>query len=161
MVDVQLMIMHIVTYVTLGWTSPNANLLKVNVVWKFIVMAIIYYPLTRCRILCPSSFCLLLESPPRHGPTSPSSDRLRWCLSSSNTWPLFSQFSAQTLIFTSIEIFFFPHLPVGERPLPLAGSGLVFGLDDHDTPLRGAQLAPVDSCKQEQILTGCSFTFIE
>ena len=62
---------------------------------------------------------------------------------------------------TSIYIFSFPHLPVGERPLPLAGSGLVFGLDDHDTPLRGAQLAPVDSCKQEQILTGCSFTFIE
>ena len=56
---------------------------------------------------------------------------------------------------------FSPHLPVGERPLPLAGSGLVFGLDDHDPPLGGAQLAPVDSCKQEQILTGCSFTFIE
>ena len=54
-----------------------------------------------------------------------------------------------------------PHLPVGERPLPLAGSGLVFGLDDHDPPLGGAQLAPVDSCKQEQILTDCSFTFIE
>ena len=56
---------------------------------------------------------------------------------------------------------FSPHLPVGERPLPLAGSGLVFGLDDHDPPLGGAQLAPVDSCKQEQILTGGSFTFIE
>ena len=56
---------------------------------------------------------------------------------------------------------FSPHLPVGERPLPLAGSGLVFGLDDHDPPLGGAQLAAADSCKQEQILTGCSFTFIE
>lgn len=33
-----------------------------------------------------------------------------------------------------------PNLPVGESTLPLTGAGLVFGLDDHHSSLRGTQL---------------------
>ena len=33
-----------------------------------------------------------------------------------------------------------PNLPVGESALPLTGAGLVFGLDDHHSSLRGTQL---------------------
>ena len=80
------------TYVIFGWASPRANLGNVNNAetkcWNVL-------KLTRYRSPSLSSSCSPSESPPHHGPTSPSSDRLHWFLFSSNISRRFSQFSDQ------------------------------------------------------------------
>ena len=98
--------------------------------------------LTRYRNPFLSSSCSPSESPPHHGPTSPFSSRLRWFLFSSNIWRWFSQFSDQKWRWGKSSAFLTEenYLPVGQSPLPLTGSSLVFWLDHHHPSLCGTEL---------------------
>ena len=127
------------TYVTFGWASPRANLANMK---NAETECFIFLKLTRYRNPSLSSSCLPSESPPHHGPTSPSSGRLRWFLFSSNISRWFSRFSDQQYrwVKSSASLTEENYLPVGESPLPLTGPSLVLRLDHHHSSLRGTQL---------------------